>query len=233
MVNDKKAFLMEACIYRHHPAIRKIERIVSGESIGQIDSIRAVFSNFEPEDELSTDGKLDWRFRKECGGGVAYDWMSCCVNACNHFSGSKLKRVFATGNISPKYGIVNRVYAMLEYENGTVGIIESSKSAGFSQMLQLTCAYGILKLPVAWGIYGDVVITKEHRKEKWDYILSDRYQIEEADSFYLQMRNFCNVIKGSEKPVIPLSESIVNVCTIDAIIKSITQKKLFDIVEPF
>ncbi|MDP4092862.1 MAG: Gfo/Idh/MocA family oxidoreductase [Bacillota bacterium] len=229
LAKEYGAFIMEGCKYRHHPAIRKLESILSYKDIGKIDSIRATFSNYEPEDLLDPDSEPDWRFRKECGGGVPFDWMSYLVNACNHFSRALPKRVFASGDVSPRYGVINRIYGMIEYDNGVVGIIESSKDANFSQELQITCSEGILRMPVAWGIYGEVKITQTHRKQEWDYILTDTYEIEEANAFVLQLDNFSKVIKGIEQPVIPLKQSILNVQTIDALVESMLDKKIVEI----
>lgn len=224
LVQQYDAFIMEGCKYRHHPAIRKLERILSSGDLGKIDSIRATFSNYEPEEAQGEGVELDWRYRKECGGGVPYDWMSYLVNGSNHFSGSAPKRVFASGTQSQKYDVITRLLGMIEYENGVVAFIESSKEANFSEELQITCANGILRLPIAWGIYGEVKITQTHRKPDWDYILTDHYEIEEANSFVLQLKNFADVIHGIEKPVIPLAQSIQNVQTIEALVTSLTNK---------
>lgn len=229
MVKSKNAFLMEACKHRHHPAIKKLERILEDGEIGKIDSIRATFSNYEPEEQLDTASDLNWRFKKDCGGGVTYDWMSYLVNACNQFSRSYPKRVFALGNESAKYGVINRIFGMIEYENGLVGIIESSKEANFSQELQITCSNGILRLPVAWGIYGEVKILQTHRKRDWGYILTDTYEIEKANAFTLQLENFVKVIKGKEQPIMPLNQSIINVLTIEALVTSMLEKRSIDI----
>ncbi len=229
MVNRNNIFLMEGCKYRHHPAIRKIEQILSYKDIGKIDSIRATFSNYEPEELLEPGVEPDWRFRKDCGGGVTYDWMSYLVNACNHFSNGTPSRIFASGNESRQFGVINRIFGMIEYDNGIVGIIESSKDANFSQELQITCSNGILRLPIAWGIFGEVKITQTHRKEPWDFILTDTYQIEEANAFALQLNNFAQVIRGSESPLIPIEESIANALTIDSLVKSMTEKTIVSI----
>lgn len=226
LVQENGAFLMEGCKFRHHPAIRKLERILSYGDIGKIDSIRATFSNYEPEEVQDQNLELDWRYRKECGGGVPYDWMSYLVNACNHFSGGVPKRVFASGTQSKQYGVITRLLGMIEYDNGVVAFIESSKEANFSEELQITCANGILRLPIAWGIFGEVKITQTHRKPDWDYILTDSYEIEEANAFTLQLQNFTDVIRGIAQPVLPLHQSIQNVQVIDSLVSSLTQEKI-------
>ncbi len=220
------AFIMEGCKNRHHPAIRRMEQLLASGENGAIDSIRATFDNFEPENEELPENLRNWRERKECGGGVAYDWVSYLVNACNHFSGGKPVRVYATGDTGSLSGVINRIHGMIEYDNGIVGYVESSKKSSFSEELQITCEKGTLRLPVAWGIYGDVKITRQHRKEPWDYILTDTYEVEHVDEFYLQLKNFAEVIRGIAEPVIPLSQSVLNVQTIDALVESLMEKRI-------
>lgn len=226
LVQQSGAFLMEGCKYRHHPAIRKLERILSYGDIGKIDSIRATFSNYEPEELQKQGAELDWRYRKDCGGGVPYDWMSYLVNACNHFSGGLPKRVFASGTQSKQYDVITRLLGMVEYDNGVVAFIESSKEANFSEELQITCSNGILRLPIAWGMSGEVKITQTHRKPNWDYILTDSYEIEEANAFTLQLQNFADVIHGIAQPVLPLNQSIQNVQVIEALVTSLMQERI-------
>ena len=213
------ATVIEACMQRHHPAFRKLERLLAQGDLGPVDSIRAVFSNHEP-DGAGPSGADDWRFRAECGGGVAHDWMSYLVNACNHFSGGAPARVLGAGRPNERYGVVNRLHGMITYDNGVVGFVESSKSASFSEELEIACAGGRLRLPIAWGIFGQVTIELIHRKKEWGYILTDRFEIEEADAYALQLENFVQVIRGQASPVMPLAQSVVNVRTIEALLTS-------------
>jgi len=223
LVKEHDANLVEGSMYRHHPSIRKLEKILSYGEIGPIDNIRAAFHNYEPEDATEHDGGGDWRNRAECGGGVTYDWMHYLVDSCNHFSNSKPRRVFASGSMSPTRNVIYRIYGLIEYESGLVGIIENSKLANFSNALQITCAHGILHLPIAWAIKGEVTITQTHRKPEWDFILKDTYEIGEANAFALQLENFCQVIRGSEAPLVPLMDSIVNAMTTEALVMSLRQ----------
>ena len=223
LVEQNEAFLMEGCKYRHHPAIRKLERILSCGDIGKIDSIRATFSNYEPEETQKQGTELGWRYRKDCGGGVPYDWMSYLVNACNHFSGGVPKRIYASGTQSKQYDVITRLFGMIDYDNGVVAYIESSKEANFSEELQIICTNGILRLPIAWGIFGEIKITQTHRKPNWDYILTDSYEIEQANAFALQLQNFEDVIRNVAQPVLPLNQSIQNVQVIEALVTSLMQ----------
>ena len=228
LIAKHDAFLMEACKYRHHPAMEKIESLLDSGEIGAVDHLSATFSNYEPETAITGEVK-DWRYRKECGGGVPYDWMSYLVNAANYFSQSRPKRVFASGTISPRYDVVTRLYGTIEYENGVAASISSSKNASFSQELEISCTGGILNLPVAWGIFGDVTIEYRRRTPDWPYIIRDRYDVEHRDSFVRQLQNFADVIQGRAAPKIPLSESVINVITIEALVQSVSEGRAVDV----
>jgi D-xylose 1-dehydrogenase (NADP+, D-xylono-1,5-lactone-forming) len=231
VIKEHNAFLMEACKYRYHPAVKKIEALLNSNELGKIDNISATFSNYEPDDDVNTNTG-NWRYRYDCGGGVAYDWMSYLVNAANHFSKSKPKRVFASGTVSKRFNVITRLYGLIEYENGITANISSSKNASFSQELKITCAKGIINSPVTWGIFGDVSLSCNKRIPEWPYIHTDFHEIKHKDSFILQMQNFINAIQGKSIPTIPLEESVINVFTIEALVNSLTENQLIELKIP-
>jgi len=140
-------------------------------------------------------------------------------------------RVFASGGMSEKYDIVNRLYGIIEYNNGRVGIIESSKKSSFSQELQISCAQSILTLPLSWTIYDEVTIKQTYRAE-WGHLLFSYYQIPKADAYLQEMENFVGVIRGIEKPGMPLMETLENIFVIEALVESVMKKRIIDISLP-
>lgn len=231
MAGKVGAFLMEGFMYRHHPAIRNIEGLLRGHKHGAVDSIRAHFSDFDPETAPVDDMNRNWRQRKECGGGVPHDFTCYCVNACNHFAPSLPKRVFASGSFSPKYGTANRVYALIEYEGGQVGLIESSNKAASSQELQVICEQGRLTLPVSWTIMDDVVID-ECSVTGWVAYEHVEHRIAQANAYQLQLENFSAVVQGRAKPRFPLEESVLNTFTLEALVNSLQGNHPVDVGIP-
>jgi len=231
MVTQAGAFLMEGFMYRHHPAIGKLEELLSVGDVGEVDNVRACFSNYDDESASGDDATRNWRQRKECGGGIPYDFACYCVNACSHFAASLPKRVYCHGNISEKYGLVNRLYALIEYENGCVGIVESSKRAAFTQELQITGANAILNLPIAWTIPDEALI-KRISSPRWAVLDEQTYPIGAADAYQLQIENFAAVVRRVDQPTIPLIESVVNCFTTETIVTSLMQREVVDIEIP-
>jgi len=227
------AFLMEGFMYRHNPAIRKLEQILSRGHLGAVDNVRACFSAFDPETADPTNPNRDWRQRKECGGGIPYDFACYCVNACGHFAGGLPVRVYAIGGLG-NYDTINRVYATIEYDNGAVGIVESSKKTSYTQELQISCAQGILNLPIAWTIPQNMTITQRHtgwNALTYDTCVSDGVT-DGITSYHLQMQNFLDACRGKAEPVMPLAQSVVNTFALEALVTSIMEQRITDIAIP-
>jgi xylose dehydrogenase (NAD/NADP) len=229
LVRAHGALLVEGVMYRHHPAIRKVEELAFRSGMGPVDCVRAAFSNFEPAAHDDALRSPDWRYRPECGGGVTHDWLAYCVDASNHFAASRPRRVFASGNVNERYGVIDRLHGQIEYQNGVAGIVESSKHASFTQMLQVSCAGGMLRLPVAWGIFGDVAVEQLRRKPEWDYVVADSFPVAHADAFALQLEDFVSAASRRSAPLVPLEESVAAVITIDALARSLRERR---VVEP-
>ena len=230
-VNAAGAFLMEGFMYRHHPATRTLADLVASGNIGRVDAVRACFSNCEPETASADDPTRNWRQRKECAGGIPYDYACYCVNACQAFAGGIPRRVICSGGLSEKYDIVDRMHALVEYDDGCVGFIESSKHQAFTQELQVSGSDAILDLPIAWTVPGPITVTRRHARE-WADVVTDEIAIPAANSYALQMANFARVVRGEAAPRVPLAESVVNTFTIEAMVNSLTERREVEIEIP-
>jgi len=230
LVRRAGAFLMEGFMYRHHPAIRKMDDLIAAGAIGPVDSVRAAFTENDPETADPSDPSRNWRQRKECGGGLPYDFTCYCVNGCNHFTGAVPRRVFAAGAVS-KYDTINRLHALIEYEDGKVAFIESSKRADLSQELHVVGSKGRLTLPVAWTIGGRCDILQQNSMGFVRYE-QHSYSIGSHNSYLLQLENFVATARGEARPAIPLDESVVNTFTIEALVRSLAERRAVELELP-
>lgn len=123
------------------------------------------------------------------------------------------------------------MHGLIEYDNRRVGIVESSRRSSLTQELQVAGSTGILIMPIAWTIMGDSSITIR-RSEGWDRLLGDTYQIAGANAYQLQLENFAAAIRGEAEPAMPLAESVVNTCTIEALVTSALEKRPVDVEVP-
>jgi predicted dehydrogenase len=227
--DEAGAHVTEAFMYRHHPASARLDELVG--TIGALDSVSAVFDIFDPEDAASDDAARDWRQDADKAGGVPWDLACYCVDACNRFARARPLRALAVVDRSEKYGTVDRLHGLIEYDNGVVGHVESSKRADASYELTLAGAGGRLSLPVAWIRDGsaEIVLT---RSTAWAELETTRYSIEAADSFALQLEAFVAAARGEREPSPSLAESVVTAFTLDALLASGAERESVEIRLP-
>jgi predicted dehydrogenase len=225
------ALVVEAFMYRHHPAIAQLEQLVEAGAIGSLDHVSAAFDLFDPEEVAPDDAGRDWRQNADRAGGVPWDLASYCVDACNHYARSQPMRAFSLAGKSRRYGTVDRLHGLLEYENGVIGEVQSTRRASARYDLSLAGADGRLLLPVAWLRDGsaEVVLTKSRGWAEFD---TKRYPVEAADSFALQLEAFVAAARGEREPTPRLAESVVTAFTLDALLASGAERETVDIELP-
>jgi predicted dehydrogenase len=67
------ATVVEALMYRHHPAVKRVEQLLGEGSIGAIDSVRACFSVLDPE-EPSADDSVTGASKQSAAGVSRTTW---------------------------------------------------------------------------------------------------------------------------------------------------------------
>ena len=213
------ALVVEGYMYRHHPAIHRIDELLAAGEIGALDSVWAAFDMFAPEEAQPDDPSRDWRQRLECGGGVPYDLACYCVDACNRFAGKPPRRVQAVSGTSERYKTVDRLFGLIEYEDGLVGGLESSRRADSNHELRLSGALGHLRLPVAWRIEAPTGVLLS-RSAGWGKFETTRFPIPQTDPFRLQLERFALSVRGDAAPIPTLDESVLNAITMDTLLAS-------------
>ena len=222
-VEEVGALVVEALMYRHHPAIRQIESLVAAGEIGEIDSVSASFSLFDPGEAAPDDPARDWRQRKEYGGGVPYDLACYCVDACNLLARALPGRVLALAETSDRYGTIDRLHGLIEYGRGPVGVVASSRRSDFDHELRINGAHGRMLLPVAWRIEDSTEVLVQ-RSVGWGEFETARYPIAAIDSFRLQLESFAAAVRGNGAPLPGLRESVVAAFTLDALLASAAER---------
>jgi predicted dehydrogenase len=215
--NKAGALVTEGYMYRHHPAVARIDELLAAGALGTLDSIHAAFSIFDPEESPPDDDARDWRQRVELGGGAPYDIACYCVDACNRFAGARPVRAQAVTSTSESYGTVSRVFGLIEYENGVVGAIESSMRAELNHELRLNGSHGDVRLPVAWRIDFPTEVVAS-RSVGWGLVEEERFPAPAVDAYRLELEAFAAAARGDAEPAPTLAESVVTAFTVDALL---------------
>jgi predicted dehydrogenase len=231
LVNDTGAFVLEAPAYFHHPRMQELRKHLAEHDYGPAVSARAVFSYFDPEEPAADDGTRNWRRKKECAGGSPWDFASYPVNACGWAVKSLPVRAYCTGRRSEKYDVINYMRGIIEYANGTTGMIESDKHS-MSQEFQIVFNHHLVDLHTAvWSNRGDE--SYEFRVRENDGPIDGNVtRCRPGDRFAAQLRHFCDAIDGKAAPLIPLVQSVVNMHALDALVTGIDTRMPVDMEIP-
>lgn len=224
-----EATVLEGFMYRYHPQISKLLQLLKDGSLGQVDQFYSAV-NMLDDSEMSGD-RLEWNWRREAsaGGGVMHDMLCYPIDAANLCAEAEPCRAFARTFVSPQYGTIFRIFALIEYQNGMLASVNASRMADFSQPLNVSCTHGSISLPVAFNPIGDTVIqiqrshgliatTTENVRIKVGPPVSER--LLDLRVFTTQLEHFVHVINGTAKPAISLHESIRNAAVRDALLES-------------
>jgi predicted dehydrogenase len=236
------ALVVEGFMYRHHPAMRKIDELIAAGELGAIDHVSAGFDGFDDEEFAPDDPARGWRRTRELHGGVPYDHLCYCVNASNHLSGALPTQAMALSWRSERYGVVNRVYGLIEYENGAVGMVESSKRSNFNYEVKVFGSTGQLTLPVSItpdrippretfepGEYSELYLSRKTDLFAYE---TETIRIPAADPYQLELEDFVAAMRGKAAPEPALAESVLNVHTINALLASAEERVPVAIVLP-
>jgi predicted dehydrogenase len=132
---------------------------------------------------------------------------------------------------SDRYGTIDRLYGLIEYENGIVGMVESSKRSDFNHELRISGSRGNVGLPVAWRIEGPTEVVAS-RSVDWGKFESERHPIPEADAFSLQLEAFAAAVRENLPTAPSLAESVVSALTLDALLASAAAHEVIDVRVP-
>jgi D-xylose 1-dehydrogenase (NADP+, D-xylono-1,5-lactone-forming) len=225
------ALVVEGYMYRHHPAFKTLLELVESGRTGTLDNVWAAFSLFDPANTPPDDPQLDWRRRSDRAGGVPWDLAGYCLDAANFVAPSLPLRAFAVTDTSAVYGTIDRLYALVEYEDGFVAMIESSMRSHFNHELRIGGSHGHAVLPVAWRIdHASEVIFE--RSVGWGLFETERIPIAEANPYVLQFEAFAAAARGDAPPARRLSESVLTACTLDALLESASAHAVVEVRIP-
>jgi predicted dehydrogenase len=228
---EARAHVVEAYMYRHHPAIHRLDELLQAGTVGPVDSVSTAFSLLDPAESAPDDPERDWRQRSDLGGGAPFDLACYCVDACNRFATTPPRQAVAIAGTSARYGTVDRLFGLVEYEDGLVGIVQSSKRSHFDHELRIAGADGHLILPVAWRIERATEVLLR-RSVAWGEFETAMFPIRAEDPFRLQLEAFAASVRGEQASVPSLAESVVTAATMDALLASAAEGTAVPVTVP-
>jgi predicted dehydrogenase len=194
--------LCEGFMYRHHPQILELERLVAGGAVGALRHVRAVFSF--PHPDLSADP----RGRPELDGGALLDVGCYGVHAARLLAGEPsglgAQRVLGGG------GVDVRLSAHLRFGGGVTAQLDCALDLPPRAGLEVVGQEGVLTLGDPWhGWHPGITLRREGREE--------RLASSSGEAHLLQLEHVCGAIRGETTPRVAGADVIGQAHALEAV----------------
>jgi predicted dehydrogenase len=207
-----KVQIMEAFMYRFHPQIARLRRLLADEVIGEPRILRASFDFYLRRPH-------DVRWSLELGGGALLDVGCYCVNVLNLLLGRPPVSVTASAVWAPS-GVDLALAGTLEYPDGVLGIMDCSFQVGttMQQSLEISGTGGAISLSQPFRVGEEDVLIIADRADQSS--TPDVILVPGANEYQLMIEHFSAAVLTGSTPDYTLQDSLANMRVLDALIAS-------------
>jgi predicted dehydrogenase len=209
------AWLMEAFMYRFHPRTLRLRQLLADGAIGTVRLVRLGFS-------FTLDRPADPRWQPELGGGALYDVGSYCVNLARSVVNEPPARAWATARWTPS-GVDETLAGTLEYPGGAIAQIACSFRGGFQQQAQIVGSDGLIEIDQAYTMHPDQA-TRIRLWRGTQMARMEEISFEPTNHYQLELEGFGRLVRAGHRshnlPEMPPAETIENLATIEALLRS-------------
>jgi predicted dehydrogenase len=193
---------------RHSPLIGRARDLVRSGRLGRITVVNGLCWFLKPKDYF------DVAWRREPGGGVVLINLIHVIDDLRNLCGDIVAVQAAQSNRARGFPVEDTAAVLLHFQNGALGTLSISDSAAAPWSWELTSgenkAYPHTDESCYFlaGTEGSLAVP---RGELWRHeddrawfgpITCERHVAPEQDPLTLQMRHFCDVVRGVEEPVV-------------------------------
>ena len=200
--------LMEAFMYRFHPAFLKLKELISDGVIGKTRYMHAIFTFVLQDPE-------NIRFDAQLGGGGLMDVGCYCVNIIRSLMGCEPLKVQALAEMS-KSGVDQHLVGTLLFEDETMAQFDSGFINDLRQHFYASGTKGSLEVQ---NIFlpgpNDVLIKESHAAEP-----EKLHRVAEVNEYKLMVEHLNECIMYQKPLLYPVSEAAANMKVIEALHRS-------------
>jgi predicted dehydrogenase len=195
---------------RYSPLIQRAKEIVASGRLGKVTAVNGLCWFLKPKDYF--EGQGSWR--REPGGGVVLINLIHVIDDLRNICGDIVAIQAAQSNAARGFPVEDTAAIILHFAGGALGTLTISDSAAAPWSWELTSgenkAYPHTD-QVCYLIAGTEASLTVPRLELWRHedddawwspILAERRVVPEQDPLTLQMRHFCQVVRGEAKPLL-------------------------------
>ena len=212
---------------RHNPIMRKAAEIIAGGGIGRVVAANALWLSHKPKDYF------DVAWRREAGGGPVLINAIHDIDCLRMLCGDVETVSAAASSATRKFKVEDTAAAVLHFKSGALGTLLVSDTVSGSWTWEMGSRENADRPQdtencyIVAGTNGSLTVPSlQHRwhepgQESWSVPLTQlRVPVRPADAYHEQMRNFANVIRGTEKPVLDGRDGTLTLATTLAITRS-------------
>ncbi|UCD24925.1 MAG: Gfo/Idh/MocA family oxidoreductase [Gemmatimonadota bacterium] len=201
--DSAERYLVEAFMYRHHPQVRRAQKLLQDGVVGELVAVEASFSVHLRQTD-------DVRLHAAWGGGSLLDVGCYCVNFARLFLGDSLQNVSAWAKIDRTHGVDMAVHGALEYESGKHAAVSCGFEGGLYQRAVLIGTDGVIDLNapfVTWLRRPRLAVQTDNGE--------DVIEFEPVNTFEREIEDLCAAILGGTPPLLNSNEGLLNARVLD------------------
>jgi predicted dehydrogenase len=204
----KNLKVMEAFMVRFHPKWRKAKALIDNGYIGKVTHIHTVFS-YNNQDPANI------RNIKETGGGALLDIGCYAINTSRFILDKAPKRVVSLIMEHPEFGTDMLTSAILDF--GDIRTLFTVSTAVFPQQeVKVFGTEGTVTVTIPFNDISEIPgrILFENGET------SKAIEVDPVNQYRLMFEEFAKSVRNDSEVFVPLSDSLENMKTIDAVFKS-------------
>ena len=190
--------IMEGFMFRFHPSIQKVSKIVKKKTIGKIFSFQSRYG-------FPSISKKDIRYQKKLGGGILNDAGCYPICASRILFNEEPKSVFCNLINNSKYKIDEYVNMVLSYDDGKVAEMKVGYGLFYQSVYEIWGSKGILTLSRAYNIPPDMSASLKINTKKINDI-----KVKPINHYRLMIENFAKEIQGINKSDFDFEKDLLN-----------------------
>ncbi|RWE56144.1 Gfo/Idh/MocA family oxidoreductase [Mesorhizobium sp.] len=211
---------------RHNPVMQKAKEVIESGKLGRVLVVNAMFWLFKPDDYFD----ISWR--RERGAGPVFLNLIHDVDNLRYLFGDVAAVQARESNAVRGNAVEETAVILIEFKNGVLGTATVSDSVVAPWSWEMTTgenpAYPRTEQScyMIGGTHGSLAVPSLEvwrnpgKRSWWEPLDQKRIEVDGEDPLVLQIRQFCNVIRGDEPPLVSGREGLETLRIIDAVKRS-------------
>jgi predicted dehydrogenase len=204
--------LMEAFMYRYHPAWMAFHDLVRAGRIGMLQSVQSWFSYFN-------DDPANIRNVAAAGGGALNDIGCYSISVARWLFGAEPERVQAAVHLDPDLGVDTLASAVLEFPNGGLATIGCSSRTEPDQWVTAYGRDGLASISIPFNIPFDqsIEVRVVHRGQDPSATDAEVIEFPAANQYTLMADAFARSVLDGTPPPTPIEDALGNLRTLESV----------------